>query len=70
MSLKLFLTCLRTNNYSFLCLRTSKTLSLEEFDESKSHLILSQFFMIILGLKIKFNAKLYSFHSNLCFAGI
>ena len=30
--------CLRTTNLSFLCLGTSKILSLGEFDELKSHL--------------------------------
>ena len=34
MSLKIKLNCLRTNKSSFLCLGTSKTLSLGEFDES------------------------------------
>ena len=36
--------CLRTNNsFFFLCLRTSKILSLGEFDELKSHLFLVHF---------------------------
>ena len=47
MALKINLNCLRTNNESFLCLGTSKTLSLGEFDECETHLILSQFFMNI-----------------------
>ena len=34
MSLKIKLNCLRTDKSSFLCLGTSKTLSLGEFDES------------------------------------
>ena len=54
--------CLRTNNYPFLCLRTIKTLSLGEFDESKTHLFLSPFFKNIYGLKIQFNAELWSIH--------
>ena len=43
--LKVNLTCLRTTNESFLSLETSKTLSLEEFDECETNLVLSQFFM-------------------------
>ena len=35
MSLKIDFYCLRTNKYPFICLKTSKTLSLGEFDESK-----------------------------------
>ena len=59
--------CLRTNKYYFLCLRTSKTLSLWDFDESKTHLFLSPFFYIISGLKVQFNAELWSFHPNFMF---
>ena len=33
---------------SFLCFRTSKTLSLGEFDESETHLFLVQFSSIFL----------------------
>ena len=58
MSLKINFDCLRTNNEPFLCLRTSKTLSLGEFDESKNYLILKPLFMYIRGLKVQFNAKL------------
>ena len=36
-------------------------------DESKTHLFLSPFFEYISGLKIKFNAKLWSFHPNFLF---
>ena len=59
--------CLRTNKYHFLCLRTSKTLSLSDFDESKAHLLLSTFFKNISGLKVQFNTELWSFHPNLLF---
>ena len=59
--------CLRINKYHFLCLRTSKTLSLGEFDESKTHIFLSPFFEYILGLKVQFNAKLWSFLPNFLF---
>ena len=44
---KISLNCLRTNNESFLCLGTSKTLSLGDFDEYETHIILSPFFMHI-----------------------
>ena len=70
MSLKINFNCLRTNKQFFFCLRTNKTLSLGEFDESKSHIFLSSFFMNIYGLKVQFNAKLWSLHTDLCFAGI
>ena len=45
--------CLKTNRISFLCLGTSKTLSLEEFDESKIHIFLSPF--LLHFLKLLFN---------------
>ena len=45
--LKVSVNCLRTNNESFLCLGTSKTLSLGEFDECETHLVLIPFFMHI-----------------------
>ena len=41
----------------FLCSRTSKTLSLGEFDESKTHMFLSSIFMNFYGLKVQFNVK-------------
>ena len=59
--------CLRTNKYHFLCLRTNKTLSLGEFDESKTHLFLSPFLKNIFSLKVMFDAELWSFHPNLLF---
>ena len=67
MSSKIDFYCLRKNKYSFLCLRTSKTLSLGGFDESKSHLLISPFFKNISRLKVQFNAELWSFHPNLLF---
>ena len=67
MSSKIDFYCLRTNKYHFLCLRTSKTFSLREFNESKTHLFLSPFFKNIYGLKVQFNAELWSFHPNLLF---
>ena len=39
-------------------------------DESKTHIFLSPFFKYIYGLKVQFNAKLWSLHSDLCFTGI
>ena len=45
--------CLRTNKYPFLCLRTRKTLSLGEFDESKTHRFLRSFFKNISGLNVQ-----------------
>ena len=47
---------LRANKYPFLYLRTSKTLSLGEFDESKTDLFVSPFFKNIFGLKVQFEA--------------
>ena len=47
------LNCLRTNKISFLCLGKSKTLSVGEFDESKTHIFLIHFsgmFLTILDL--------------------
>ena len=58
---------LRKNKYPFLCLRTSKTLSLGEFDESKTRLFLSPFFKNISGLKVQFSAELWSFHTKFLF---
>ena len=67
MSSKIDFYCLRTNKYQFICLKTSKTFSLWEFDESKTHLFLSPFFKNIDGLKVQFNVELWSFHPNLLF---
>ena len=39
-------------------------------DESKTHIFLSQIFMYIYGLKVQFNAELWSIHQDLCFVGI
>ena len=36
-------------------------------DESKTHLFLTPFFEYILGLKVLFNAELWSFHPNFLF---
>ena len=69
MSLKINFDCLRTNNESFLCLRTSNTLSLGELDEYETHLFLSPFLMNIRDLKVQFNTKLWNLHPDLCFAG-
>ena len=60
MPLKLFLNCLRTNNYSFLCLGTSKTLSLGEFDESKTHLILK--------LNVQFKCQIMEYSPKFVFS--
>ena len=57
MSSKIDFYCLRTNKYPFLCLKTSKTLSLGEIDESKTQLFSNPFFEYILGLKVHFNEK-------------
>ena len=45
--LKVNLTCFRTSNESFLGFRTSKTLTLEEFDECETHLVEVHFSCII-----------------------
>ena len=39
------------------------------WDPSKTHIFLSPFFKFISGLKVQFNAKLWSFHPDFCFAG-
>ena len=44
--LQISLNFLRTNNESFLCMGTSKTLSLREFDECDIHIILIPFLCI------------------------
>ena len=69
MSLKINFDCLRTNNEPFLCLRTSNTLSLREFDKYETHIFLSPFLMNIQDLKVQFNEKLYNLHPDLCFVG-
>ena len=56
------LNCLRTNTISFICLGTSKTLSLEEFDESKTHLFLIHFSGMFLTILDLFYAKLWNIH--------
>ena len=38
-------------------------------NEFKTHLFLSPFFKYISGLKVQFNIKSWSFHSDLCFEG-
>ena len=48
------LICLRIIKNSFLCLGTSKTLSLGEFDEYETHIVLSPFFMHNLELNVYF----------------
>ena len=67
--LKINYNCLRINNKSFLCLGTSKTLSLGEFDECETHLILNPFFMHIWNLNVQFKEKLWNLHPDLCFVG-
>ena len=68
--IKINLNCLRTNNEFFLCLGTNKALSLREFDECETHLVLILFFMHILDLNVQFNAKSWNLHPNLCFVGV
>ena len=70
MSLKLFMNCLRTNNDSFLCLVTSKTLSLGVFDESKTHLILSPFFMNFLRHNVQFKCQIMEYSPKFGFCMI
>ena len=45
---------------------TSKTLSLGEFDKSKTHLILSPFFLHFLEFKVQFNEELWNLHPQIC----
>ena len=56
------LNCLRTDKISFLCLKTSETLSLGKFDESKTHLFLSPFFLHFLYFNVQFNVDMWNLH--------
>ena len=64
------LNCLWTNKISSLCLGTSKTLSLGEFDESKTHLFLIHFFAMFLTILDIFLCQIMEYSPPLCFAGV
>ena len=64
------LNCLRTNKVSSLCLKTSKTLSLGEFDESKTHLFLIHFSSMFLTILDLFLCQIMEYSPTLCFAGV
>ena len=64
------LNCLRTNKISFLYLGTSKTLSLGEFDESKTHLFLIHFSSMFLTNLDLFVCQIMEYSPTLCFAGV
>ena len=64
------LNCLRINKISSLCLGTSKTLSLGEFDESKTHLFLIHFSSMFLTILDLFSYKIMEYSPTLCFAGV
>ena len=62
--------CLRTNKISSLCLGTSKTLSLEEFDESETHLFLIHFFVMFLIVSGLCLCQIIEYSPTLCLAGV
>ena len=64
MFLKFDFYCLRTNKEPFLSLRTSRTLSLGEFDESKTHLFL---FQVYFRLKSLIECKIMEFSPRFMF---
>ena len=70
MPLKIKLNCLRTNKSSLLYLGTSKTLSLGEFDESQTHIILIYFSGLFLVLSNLFSCQILEYLQTLCFAEI
>ena len=54
--------------HSFLCLRTSKTLSLEVFDECKTHLCFEFISQDILSILYPYSCKTHKISSKLGFA--
>ena len=54
---------------SFLCLKTSKTLSLRVFDESKTHLCFEFISHAILSILYPYLCKTHNIFSKLGFAG-
>ena len=64
------LNCLRTNKNSFLCLGTSKTLSLGEFDECKTHLFLIHFSGMFLTILDLFVCPIMEYSPTSCFAEV
>ena len=48
------LNSLRTSNQSFLCLETSQTLSLGEFDKSKTYIFFKPIFHVKLSFECLF----------------
>ena len=68
--LKKRLNCLRTNKISFLCSRISKTLSLGEFDESKTHKFLIHFYSMFLTILDLFLCQIMEYSPTLCFTGV
>ena len=54
---------------SFLCLRTSKTLSLGVFDECKNHLYFEFISHAILSILYPYSFKTHNIFSKLGFAG-
>ena len=64
------LNCLRTNKISSLCLGTSKTLSIEEFDEFETHIFLIHFFVMFLIVSSLFLCQIIEYSPTLCLAGV
>ena len=54
---------------SFLCLRTSKTLSFGIFDECKTHLCFEFITQAILGILYPYSCKTHNISSNFGFSG-
>ena len=55
---------------SFLCLRTSKTLSLGVFDECKTHLCFEFISHVILCILYPYSSKTHKISSKLGFVGL
>ena len=55
---------------SFLCLRTSKTLSLGVFDECKTHLCFEFISQAILSILYPYSCKTHNIPSKLGFIGL
>ena len=54
---------------SFLCLRTSKTLSLRVFDECETHLCFEFISHAILSILYPYSCKTHNISSKLCYVG-
>ena len=64
------LNCLRKNKISSLCLETSKILSLREYDEPKTHLLIIHFSSMFLTILDLFLCQIIEYSHTLCFVGV